>query len=287
MSNTISTTKDIVDLIKSIKDAWPILLLIPGSVVTSLASLPRWVYVVLALVALLVTACSLYRIRRVLLYKPLRTAALEAYEKLHGGIYAAAAERMHDKPGPERTLEYMGQLLINDGDMRVFGIRPPSRVFQQIDPTIIKRSAVKDDCATLEPNNDRDPPWTNLYLLRSEFRARLKQMKEDDWRKRPKTVHLPKAQVIAKQEQLLRGAADHQSLGQILAVSCLDGTMIQVRNEVVNDIKSARDTAEWEEAVEQLRLKGYVELVNENDTLTLYKLTAKGYEYADELNGGA
>ena len=287
MNKTIGTAKDIIDLLKSVKEAWPVLLLIPGGVFSFFASLPSWVPWLLAFFAALLIFFSLYRIRRVLFYKPLAAAAQEAFEQLDGGVYAAAAERMHDEPSPERTLEYMGQLLINHGDVKVFGLRAPSRVFQQIPPEVVKRSAVKSDCAVLESTNEREPRWSELHLLRSEFRARLKQMKTEDWQEGTRTAERRKTPEVSKSEQLLRGAADPKSSGQILIVSGWTEPMIQVGNEVMNDTSNPRSTAEWEDAVAQLADKGHVALETQNSTLKLYKLTAKGYAFLDALDQAA
>lgn len=176
--------KAFIDLIKAVREAWPLLGAALVWAAPFWASLPGWAVwaLVAAGAALLIT--GVYRMRRPLLYLPLRAAAVLAYEKLDGGLYQIAADRMHDEPSPASSLEYMAQLLVNRGDMRLFGLRPPSRKFKAIEPVLLRRGAIEGNCSVFRPHDPKELPWVDLYVRRTELRARIKTMRAEDWRKR-------------------------------------------------------------------------------------------------------
>ena len=246
---------------------------------------------------------------------PLAAAARNAYEQLEGTIWATAAERMHDIPSPTNTLDYMGQLLINE--MEVFGTKPPSTVFRQIDEMRLKRGAVKDDCKTLKSSDNMEPDWTSLAVKRAAFKRRVKQLKgqvlsphmnkkldftPDITSAVPSAAHPIAAVRLLSQGQratpsdfrstppefegsnsfdVLKQMASADG-GDLIIVETLGGTDFQVGSHNINDSQNARELARLREAVDELTSRGLIKLVNKGDGFAMFNVTATGYKEVDK-----
>lgn len=177
----LSSLKDLFGLISNIHAAWPTLLLVVAFVVPYMVAIPPIAFISLGILVLLVLALLAYKAQHSFIYLPLEDAARKAYEQLDGTVWTMAAERMHDKPSVANTLDYMGQLLINgDEGVALFGNKPPSTVFKQIDNGLLKRSYVAGKCTKLQSNDPKEPPWTNLQVERRALKRRIKEMKAND-----------------------------------------------------------------------------------------------------------
>jgi len=293
----LSSVKDFFGLISSIHAAWPALLLVVAFAIPHVVAIPPIAFVGLCIFVLAVLALLTYKARHRFIYLPLDVAAREAYEQLDGTIWAVAAERMHDKPSVGNTLDYMGQLLINGNDgVALFGNKPPSAIFKQIDSKLLKRSSVKDKCTWLRSSDPKEPPWTNLQVERRALRRRVKDMKANDLpepkQEQPGLMHVgipsveqqielmqPAAQQTNTPRDILRKmiAAD----GQLLIVTFLEGTNYQVGNVNLNSGYAPRELAMLQEAVEELANKKLIRLRKKTDQFVMYEVTGAGYREAE------
>lgn len=305
MSKPVTAAQDILSLIKSAHAAWPALAAIAAFVVPFLVALPPLAIAALAGLVVLLVGLAIYRVRRVFVYVPLETASRIAYEQLEETIWAAAAERMHDKPSPRNTLDYMGQLLVND--LEVFGTKPPSTVFRQISADRLKRSAVTDQCKTLKSNDNKEPDWVNLAVKRVAFKRKVKELKAKDLSEQPsrKVAHTSGAQqtvpaVAAQQCEPISDApalpprtqGDSRPLevlrlmaategGDLMIVETLSGTDFQVGQENINKSQDARELAYLHDAVDELIRRRMIKLVNKGNGFSMFNVTATGYEAVD------
>jgi hypothetical protein len=293
----VSSLKDLFGLISSIHAAWPTLLLLVAFVFPYIVAIPPVAFVGLGIFVLLVLALLAYKARHRFIYLPLDVAAREAYEQLDGTVWTAAAERMHDKPSVENTLDYMGQLLINGNDgVALFGNKPPSTIFKQIDSKLLKRSSVKDKCTWLKSSDSKEPPWTNLQVERRALRRRVKDMKANDLpepkHEQPGLMHVV-IPSVEQQIELMRPAAQqtntpHDILkkmiaadSQLLIVGFLEGTNYQVGNGNLNSGYAPRELAMLQEAVEELAQKKLIRVKNKTDQFVMYEVTGAGYKEAE------
>jgi len=290
----LSSFKDFFALVSSIHAAWPALLLAVAFVVPYVVALPPVALVGLAIFVLLVITLLAYKARHRFVYLPLDVAAREAYEQLDGTIWAAAAERMHDKPSVENTLDYMGQLLINGKDgVALFGNKPPSAIFKKIDSQLLKRSSVKDKCTWLKSSDPKEPPWTNLQVERRALRRRIKGMKAADLPepKREQSglirMRLPS---LDQQIDLVGPAAKERNTprdilermisadGQLLIITFLEGTNYQVGDVNLNIDQSPRELAILQDAVEELAQQKLIRVKKKTDQFLMYEVTGAGYK---------
>jgi len=290
----ISSIKEFLELIGSVNTAWPIAVSAVAVVVPIVLALPLAALIGIALVLFLAAGLLAYQLRRRFLYMPLLEASRIAYEQLEGTLWAEAAMRMHDKPSPQNTLDYMGQLLVID--IPLFGTRPPSTVFKRIDDDLVKRSVIADNCGTLVSNDPKDLPWAGLAVERSASKRRIKEMlasdasaPRDDVQKSV-SLTLPKSIVerfLSKgaEAELPQGDKAQEILetmlqsgdGSLLILSYLEGTRYQVGSGHASKILDARNVALLHEAVGKLEQQGLIRLVREDQSCTMYQVTADGY----------
>ncbi|CAN7580486.1 hypothetical protein [Variovorax paradoxus] len=290
----LSSLKDFFDLISSMSAAWPTIILVVGVLLPSVLALPLAAIIAIVAVVLLAAALLVYQLRRRFLYLPLQEASRKAYEQLEGTLWAEAAARMHDAPNPQKTLDYMGQLLVSA--IPLHGTRPPSTVFKRIDEAILKRSVIKENCSALVSNDPKELPWTNLAVERSALKDRIKQMKHSELpppkREDPNivTITLPKAYAERHFPEKLEAARKQREQsedvlakmveardGSLMVINFLEGTTYQVDGKKINGTFEPRELALLDEAVSNLERQGLVRLVNSSKTLRLYKATAAGY----------
>lgn len=306
MNKPVAAAQDILGLIKSAHAAWPTLVAIAAFVVPFFVALPPLAIAALAALVLLLVGLTIYRVRRVFVYMPLETASRIAYEQLEGTVWAAAAERMHDKPSPTNTLDYMGQLLANE--LEVFGTKPPSTVFRQISADRLKRGAVTDECKTLKSNDNQEPDWVNLAVKRIAFKRRVKELRAKDLSEPPikKVVHTSSTQTVptlaAQQgEQFAatsvpppRKPGDNKPFevlklmvategGDLMIVETLSGTDFQVGQDNINKSQDARELAYLHDAVDELTRRGMIKLVNKGKGFSMFNVSATGYKAVDAL----
>jgi hypothetical protein len=281
MSKPVAAAQDILDLIKSAHAAWPTLAAIAAVVVPFFVALPPLAIAALVALVLFLVGLTVYRVRRVFVYMPLDTASRIAYEQLDGTLWAAAAERMHDEPSPTNTLDYMGQLLINE--LEVFGTKPPSTVFRQISVDRLKRGAVSDQCKTLRSTDNKEPDWVDLAVKRLAFKRRVKELRAKDFPEPSKRVsHNSDAQAAPETTAqqgtmpgatlaLRRKADDSKPLelltlmvaaesGDLIIVETLSGTDFQVGKNNINKSYDARELAFLHDAVGELPRQGMIKL---------------------------
>ena len=291
----LSSLQDFLGLISSISAAWPSILLVGGVALSLLLALPPAALIAISIVGILAAALLVYQLRHRFLYVALHEASRKAFEQLDGTVWAEAATRMHDEPSARNTLEYMGQLLVND--IALYGTRPPSTVFKRIDAKIVKRSAIKNNCETLTSNDSKELPWTKLAVERKELKRRIKEMKASDLSAPleklsnvvkltlPKVVadkYLPERTEVALKEdnkvlEILRKMVK-ASDGSLIIVKTLEGTRYQVGNENINETFDARELAFLHEAMIRLERQGLIRLVNSDKTFNEYEATAAGYK---------
>jgi hypothetical protein len=299
MSKPVAAAQDILGLIKSAHAAWPTLAAIAAVVVPFFVALPPLAIAALVALVLLLVGLTIYRVRRVFVYMRLETASRIAYEQLDGTVWAAAAERMHDKP--MNTLDYMGQLLINE--LKVFGTKPPSTVFRQISADRLKRSAVTDQCKTLRSTDNKEPDWVNLAVKRIAFKRRVKELRANDLPEPPskKLVDSRDTQVAAQQGKLRaatpalpRQLGDSKPIellklmaategGDLMIVETLSGTDFQLGKDNINKSQDARELAFLHDAVGELTRQGMIKLVNRGKGFSMFNVTATGYRAIDAL----
>lgn len=290
----ISSIKDFVELIGSVSTAWPIAVSAVAVVVPIVLALPPAAFIGIAIVLFFAATLLAYQLRRRFLYMPLLDASRIAYEQLEGTLWAEAAMRMHDKPSPQNTLDYMGQLLVME--LPLFGARPPSTVFKRIDDALVKRSVIADNCGTLVSNDSRDLPWTGLAVERSATKRRIKEMLISDAGapreevKKSVTLTLPKSIVerfLSKsaEAEMPQGDKAQEILesmlqsgdGSLMILSYLEGTRYQAGSERASEVLDARNVALLHEAVGNLEAQGLIRLVSEDQSCITYQVTADGY----------
>lgn len=319
MNKPAATAQDILGLLKSAHAAWPTVVAIATAVVPFFVALPPLAIATLVALVVLLVGLTIYRLRRVFVYVPLETASRIAYEQLEGTVWAAAAERMHDKPSRTNTLDYMGQLLVNE--LEVFGTKPPSTVFRQIGADRLRRSAITDECQTLKSNDNKEPDWVNLAVKRVAFKRRLKELRANDLPEPPskKIVRASDTQTVptaAAQERdhaatapelspseritLMNSAplpyeADNGKPlevlklmvaaegGELMIVETLGGTDFQVGKNNINKSQDARELAYLHDAVDELAREGMIKVVNKGKGFSLFNVTATGYKAVDGL----
>lgn len=94
----------------------------------------------------------------------------------------------------------------------------------------------------------------------------------------------PPVPALSAQAKRLLEAASQDRNGRIMYLRVMGGPMIQVNGEQLNDPKNAREQATWDAALEELEK---VELIAPaNVKREFFKLTARGYEIADQLGDG-
>ena len=293
----LSLLKDFFGVISSIHAAWPTLLLAAAAVLPSFVALPPFAFVGLGAFMVLALVFLVYKARHRFIYLPLDVAARRAYELLDGTVWTAAAERMHDKPSVENTLDYMGQLLINGNEgVALYGNKPPSTIFKQIDSKLLKRSAVKDHCIWLKSSDDKDLPWTNLQVERRAFKRRVKEMKANDWpseeEEQPalmKVVVPPIEQQIkdlqppAQERNTAREILEKMAAadGELIIVGALEGTSYQVGNYALNSSFQARELAMLRDAVDELEAKKLIRLKKQTENFVMFEVTGAGYKEAE------
>lgn len=284
----MSSLKDLFGLISNIHAAWPTLLLVVAFVVPYVVAIPPIAFVSLGIFVLLVLALLAYKARHSFIYLPLEVAARKAYEQLDGTVWTMAAERMHDKPSVANTLDYMGQLLINgDEGVALFGNKPPSTVFKQIDNQLLKRSSVEGKCTKLQSNDPKEPPWTNLQVQRRALKRRVKEMKAKD-------LPGPSKASVEQRARLMQRAAQQSNTprdilkkmiaadSQLLIVDYLEGTNYQVGNGNLNSSYAPRELAILQEAVEELAQRKLIRIKQETEQFVMYEVTGAGYKEAED-----
>jgi len=93
----------------------------------------------------------------------------------------------------------------------------------------------------------------------------------------------PVPALSAEAKRLLEAASQDQN-GRIMYLRVMGGPIIQVNGEQLNDPKNVREQATWDAALEELEK---VELIAPaNLKREFFKLTARGYEIADQLRNG-
>lgn len=271
--------KKLIDLIKSIHGARTALAVIGTAIWTWLLTLPAlgWFGIAVGIVLLLLVLA--YVFRRDLLFTSFHTASQKAYEQLDGTLWKDAADKMHDEPSPANSLTYIGQALIHDGALRLYGNQPPSRVFRKIDLDIAQHAAVQDECQKLQPSGPKALPWVDLKVKRSELRARIKEMKRNDvtnvWKKKP-------ALYIALLQEAAKGD------GTLEEINTLDGTSFNVRSKFASrSIYGGLDAemvAAHRDAIEKLLQKDWLMLVSHSANSKFYQLTGSGWQRAKGSN---
>lgn len=290
----MSSLKEFFELIGSINTAWPIVVSLVAVVLPVVLALPLAALIGIAIVLFLAASLLAFQLRRRFLYMPLLDASRIAYEQLEGTLWAEAAMRMHDKPSPQNTLDYMGQLLVID--IPLFGTRPPSTVFRRIDDALVKRCVVAGNCGTLVSNDPRELPWTSLAVQRSASKRRIKEMIVSDARapreeaQKSVTLPLPKSIVERfpsrsaetgrqqgdKPQEILESMVQSDD-GSLMILNYLEGTRYQIGSGHASEVLDARNVALLHEAVGKLEQQGLIRLVSEDQGCTTYQVTADGY----------
>ncbi len=85
---------------------------------------------------------------------------------------------------------------------------------------------------------------------------------------------------LSNQESILIIEASYDKDGSILVVSSNDGLSISTNRRELLNAGRGRDRAKWEKSIDKLVELGFIISININNTI--YNLTEKGYEYAEE-----
>ena len=109
---------------------------------------------------------------------PLHEAARLAYEETRTTLGVKLQARLNKGPGG--MLGTLAQTLLQDENIEVFGVYPPSQKIEQIPVEDVRTFGISDDATELFDYNNDANRYRDLHIKRKDFMRRLGEIKAKD-----------------------------------------------------------------------------------------------------------